>query len=63
VDAVNTQQAHAKALVTAYEQGDPGTDLTQVMVSIQKASVSFDAMNQVRNRLVRAYEDIMNMPV
>lgn len=63
VNDVNDQQAQAKALATAYEQGDPSVDLTQVMISIQKASLSFEAMNQVRNRLVRAYEDIMNMPV
>lgn len=63
VNGVNDQQMQAKALATAYEKGDPSVDLTQVMISIQKASLSFDAMNQVRNRLVRAYEDIMNMPV
>ncbi|MCF7981880.1 MAG: flagellar hook-basal body complex protein FliE [Pseudomonadales bacterium] len=63
VNGVNDQQMQAKALATAYEKGDPSVDLTQVMISIQKASLSFEAMNQVRNRLVRAYEDIMNMPV
>lgn len=63
VNSVNDQQMQAQALATAYEKGDPNIDLTQVMISIQKASISFDAMNQVRNRLVRAYEDIMNMPV
>jgi len=63
VNGVNEQQMQARALATAYEQGDSSVDLTQVMISIQKASLSFEAMNQVRNRLVRAYEDIMNMPV
>lgn len=63
VNGVNDQQMQAKELATAYEQGDPNVDLTQVMISIQKASLSFEAMTQVRNRLVRAYEDIMNMPV
>ncbi len=63
VGAVNDQQMQAKALSTAYEQGDTSVDLTQVMISMQKASLSFEAMTQVRNRLVRAYEDIMNMPV
>lgn len=63
VDNVNEQQMQAKEMATAYERGDPNVDLTQVMISIQKASLSFEAMNQVRNRLVRAYEDIMNMPV
>jgi flagellar hook-basal body complex protein FliE len=43
--------------------GDPQVDITQVMIQMQKASVSFEAMNQVRNRLVSAYQDIMNMPI
>jgi len=63
VDGVNTQQQDATALQTAYEMGDPGVDLTQVMISMQKASLSFQALTQVRNRLVAAYEDIMNMPL
>ncbi|MEZ5523992.1 MAG: flagellar hook-basal body complex protein FliE [Pseudomonadales bacterium] len=63
VDSVNEQQMKASALQTAYTQGEPGVDLTQVMISMQKASVSFQAMTQVRNRLVAAYEDIMKMPI
>ncbi len=38
-------------------------DLTDVMISSQKASVSFQALTQVRNKLVQAYQDIMQMPV
>jgi len=63
VDSVNASQAQAKTLATAYEKGDPTVDLPEVMVSLQKASVSFQAMLQVRNRLVSAYEDIMKMPM
>ena len=63
VNKVNDTQTQAGALATAYEQGAPGVDLTQVMISMQKASVSFQAMTQVRNRLVSAYEDVMNMPI
>jgi len=33
------------------------------MITMEKASVSFQAMTQVRNRLLSAYQDIMNMPV
>jgi flagellar hook-basal body complex protein FliE len=33
------------------------------MVALQKAGVAFQAMTEVRNRLVTAYQDIMNMPV
>ncbi|EGG99802.1 Flagellar hook-basal body complex protein FliE [gamma proteobacterium IMCC2047] len=63
VNGVNDAQKKAGALATAYEQGDPNVDLTQVMISMQKASVSFQAMTQVRNRLVSAYETVMKMPV
>ncbi|MFT4862775.1 MAG: flagellar hook-basal body complex protein FliE [Pseudohongiellaceae bacterium] len=38
-------------------------DLTEVMIQMQKSSVTFEAMTQVRNRLVTAYQDIMNMPI
>ncbi len=63
IDNVNEQQMSAKKLAEAYELGDPSVDLPQVMIQAQKASVSFQAMTQVRNRLVSAYEDIMNMSI
>lgn len=63
VDKVNEHQTEASRLRTAYEQGDPSVDLPQVMIQAQKASVSFQAMTQVRNRLVTAYEDVMKMPI
>ena len=63
VDGVNDTQMDAKKMAVAYEQGDPAIDLPQVMIAAEKASVSFQAMTQVRNRLVSAYEDIMKMPI
>lgn len=63
VDSVNETQQKSAALQRAFEMGDPQVDITQVMIQMQKASVSFEAMNQVRNRLVSAYQDIMNMPI
>ena len=42
---------------------DDGIDLAQVMIAAQKSSVSFQAMVEVRNKLVEAYKDVMNMPV
>ncbi|MDX5373838.1 MAG: flagellar hook-basal body complex protein FliE [Pseudomonadaceae bacterium] len=57
-----TQQA-ATQLATAFEMGQKGVDITDVMIASQKASVSFQAMTQVRNKLVQAYQDIMQMPV
>jgi flagellar hook-basal body complex protein FliE len=63
VDSVNETQMRSSQLQTAYELGDTSVDITQVMIQMQKASVSFEAMTQVRNRLVSAYQDIMNMPL
>ncbi len=63
IDSVNETQSSAKKLSTAYEKGDPTVDLPQVMIGLQKASVSFQAMTQVRNKLVSAYEDISKMPI
>lgn len=63
VGSVNDLQQNANHLRTAYDMGDPNVDITRVMIASQKATVSFDALTQVRNRVVKAYEDIMNMPV
>lgn len=63
MDAVNTNQQKAGEMKKAFEVGDPNVDLSQVMISMQKASISFQAMVQVRNKLVNAYQDVMNMPV
>ncbi|WP_296932967.1 flagellar hook-basal body complex protein FliE [uncultured Marinobacter sp.] len=63
VNNVNDLQKTAGDLRTAYDMGDPNVDITRVMIAAQKSSVSFEALTQVRNRVVRAYEDIMNMPI
>ncbi|SFC17638.1 flagellar hook-basal body complex protein FliE [Marinospirillum celere] len=63
VDNVNGHQKAANDLRTRYELGDPNVDITNVMIAAQKSSVSFEAMTQVRNRLVGAYQEIMRMPI
>lgn len=63
VDKVNDTQQNAGNLAQAFEVGDPRVGLPEVMVALQKANISFQAMVQVRNKLVSAYQDIMNMPV
>jgi len=63
INSVNDTQQQAGKLATSFETGDPKVSLAQVMVASQKASVSFQALTQVRNHLVDAYKDIMNMPV
>lgn len=63
VNKVSETQQASNQLATAFEMGQGGIDLTDVMIASQKASVSFQAMTQVRNKLVQAYQDIMQMPV
>jgi flagellar hook-basal body complex protein FliE len=61
IDAVNRSEQRANALADAFSRGAPGVSLPQVMVQMDKASVSFQALTEVRNRLISAYQDIMNM--
>jgi len=63
LDGVSRLQHEAARSAAAFEAGEPGVDLAEVMVAMQKARVSFEAVTQVRNRLVRAYQDVLNMPV
>ncbi|MDE2049977.1 MAG: flagellar hook-basal body complex protein FliE [Gammaproteobacteria bacterium] len=61
IDQVNQSQQRATQLADAFARGAPGVELPQVMVQMEKASVSFRALTEVRNRLISAYQDIMNM--
>lgn len=63
IEAVNAEQQKSSQMKQAFERGDEGADLTDVMLQAQKASLSFQAMTQVRNKLVEAYKDVMNMPI
>lgn len=60
---VNAAQQSATQLATAFQKGVPGVELPQVMLEMQKASVGFRAVTEVRNRLVNVYQEIMNMPI
>lgn len=62
VNEVAKQQNKSSDMKSAFERGED-VDLTEVMVQAQKASLSFQAMTQVRNKLVEAYRDIKNMPI
>ena len=63
IDSVNETSMQADKLSNAFEKGDSNVSLAELMISMEKASVSFQAMTQVRNKLISAYQDIMNMPV
>ena len=63
IDKVNEQQSTTESLVKAFESGATDASLSDVMIAMQKASVSFQAMTEVRNRLIDAYHEVMNMPI
>jgi len=63
LDHVNNAQQRATKLTRAFELGEPDANLTEAMIAMQKASLSFQYTLQVRNKLVAAYQDIMSMPV
>jgi len=62
LDKVNAADVKADAMSEAYERGEE-VPLTDVVLSMQKSSLAFEATLQVRNKVMKAYEDIMNMPV
>ena len=63
IDAVNETSMQASKLAEAFEKGDPNVSMAQLMIALEKSSVSMQAMTQVRNRLLSAYQEIMSMPV
>ncbi|NZA27899.1 flagellar hook-basal body complex protein FliE [Luteimonas sp. SJ-92] len=63
MEGVNNAQQRTGELVRAFELGEPGADLAKVMVAAQQSQVAFRATVEVRNRLVQAYQDVMNMPL
>lgn len=63
VDQVASMQNQATALANSYEAGDKSVDLTKVMLEVQKAGLAFRAMTEVRNKLIDAYTQVMNMSV
>ncbi|MDR0440746.1 MAG: flagellar hook-basal body complex protein FliE [Candidatus Accumulibacter sp.] len=63
IEQVNQTQQQAEDMAAKFAAGDGDTALHDVMISLQKANVSFQEMVQVRNRLVTAYHDVMNMQV
>lgn len=60
---VNTDQNAADTAAVQYQTGQNNVSLEDAMVSMQKANISFQAAVQVRNRLVSAYTDVMNMQI
>lgn len=63
INKVNDAQMQTNKLAEAFQKGDPNIQVSEVMIAMQKSNVSFQAMLQVRNKIIQAYQEIMNMPV
>ena len=59
---VNKLSIEADRLQSAYERGED-LPLTDVVLGMQKSSIAFEATLQIRNKVLKAYEEILNMPV
>ena len=63
LDQVNTMQQQSSRLAQRFEMGDTTVSLSDAMISLQKSSIALQQTVQVRNKLVEAYQNIMNMSV
>jgi flagellar hook-basal body complex protein FliE len=63
IDQVDASLKGANALATRFQMGDSSVTLEESMVALQKANVTFQAAIQVRNKVIAAYQDIMNLPI
>jgi flagellar hook-basal body complex protein FliE len=63
IDRVDQAQGAATQMAEQFQAGDPKVTLEDTMVAMQKANISFQAALQIRNRVISAYHDIMNMPI
>lgn len=63
IDRVNETQQQANQMSEKLAAGDSSQNLHEVMIALQTASISFQEMVQVRNKLVSAYQDVMNIQV
>jgi flagellar hook-basal body complex protein FliE len=63
LQAVSQSQLHAQSLQRELSLDNPTVSLEETMLAMQKAQLGFSAALQVRNRLVNAYSEIMNMQV
>ena len=63
INGVNNMQLHSRELTNRFEMGDPSLSLADVMVAKEKSGIAFEATVQVRNKVMEAYKQVMNMPV
>ena len=60
---VSAQQMESQRLQREVQLDNPAVSLEETMLAMQKSQIGFQAVVSVRNRMVQAYSDIMNMQV
>ena len=63
INAVNEAQKESGDLKKRFELGDSTVSLVDVTIASEKAKVAFTAMTEVRNKLIKAYQDVMSLPI
>ncbi|MFY9314381.1 MAG: flagellar hook-basal body complex protein FliE, partial [Burkholderiales bacterium] len=63
LSAVNQAQQRAEATARQFQLNDPNVTLEETMIALQTANISFQSLVQVRNRLLSAYQEVMNLQV
>ena len=63
LSSANEAQQRADVLAQRFQLNDPNVTLEETMIALQTANVSFQSLVQVRNRLLSAYNEIMNLQV
>jgi flagellar hook-basal body complex protein FliE len=63
LEQVSNSQKTAEDLGKRFAMGDDSVSLSDTMIAMQKSTIAFQATVQVRNKLVSAYHEIMNMQV
>ncbi|WP_435946124.1 flagellar hook-basal body complex protein FliE [Dryocola sp. BD586] len=63
INGISQASNSARAQAQSYMMGTSDIGLNDVMVSLQKSSVALNMGIQVRNKMVSAYQEIMNMAV
>ena len=63
LESVSKGQETSGKLAIEFQSGNPNVSIEETMISLQKSSLDFQAAVQVRNKLVTAYNEIMNMQV
>lgn len=60
---VNHLQAQSEKVRDAYISGDSSVSMSQVVMASEKSKLAFEGLVTVRNKILEAYKEIMNMPV